>query len=119
MPGNGGTPRLIDLIGASRAMELLVTGESIHPQQAYEFGLFNQLYGAGEFEEQVSMYIQKLASGPGKAMSAIKKYVQQHKGMHLRQALDEETKSVNALYATHDAIEGFNAFVEKREAKFE
>ena len=40
MPGNGGTPRLIDLIGMSRAMELLVTGENINPQQAFDFGLF-------------------------------------------------------------------------------
>lgn len=119
MPGNGGTPRLIDLIGASRAMELLVTGDSINPQQAFDFGLFNKLYLKAKFNDKVNQYIDKLATGPGKAMSAIKQYVKKHKGMNLQQSLDLETDSVNALYDTRDAIEGFQAFVEKREPKFE
>ena len=118
MPGNGGTPRLIDLIGASRAMELLVTGDSINPKQAYEFGLFNQLYSRDEFKEKVDQYINKLAAGPGKAMYAIKLYVQKHKGMNLQQSLDFETQTVKSLYGTPDAIEGFKAFVDKRDPEF-
>ena len=80
MPGNGGTPRMIDLLGASRAMELLVTGNNITPQKAYEFGLFNQLFKANEFEAKVEEYVTNLANGAGEAMAAIKKYVQNHKG---------------------------------------
>ncbi len=119
MPGNGGTPRLIDLIGASRAMELLVTGNSIDAQKAYDFGLFNQLYDAANFDSQVNSYVNSLAAGAGAAMTAIKTYVQQHKGMDKQQALDAETASVNNLYDTLDAKEGFNAFVEKRNPKFQ
>ena len=118
MPGNGGTPRLIDLIGASRAMEMLVTGNSISPQQAYEIGLINQLYSKEEFEEKVSQYIQTLSAGPGKAMSAIKQYFRVHKGLNANQALDYETECVKSLYDTPDAIEGFKAFIEKRTPKF-
>lgn len=119
MPGNGGTPRLIELIGMSRAMELVVTGDSIGPQQAYEFGLFNQLYAKKDFEDQVNIYLNKLTSGPGKAMSAIKQFVQAHKGLNMQRALDLETNSAKALYNTPDAIEGFRAFTEKRDPKFE
>ncbi len=119
MPGNGGTPRLIELIGASRAMELLVTGNSIDAQKAYDFGLFNQLYDATNFDSQVNSYVNELAAGAGAAMTAIKTYVQQHKGMDKQQALDAETASVNSLYDTLDAKEGFNAFVEKRNPKFQ
>ncbi len=118
MPGNGGTPRMIDLLGASRAMELLVTGNNITPQKAYEFGLFNQLFKANEFEAKVEEYVTNLANGAGEAMAAIKKYVQNHKGMDKDRALDYETECVQALYDTHDAKEGFLAFVEKREPKY-
>ncbi|CDF79866.1 enoyl-CoA hydratase [Formosa agariphila KMM 3901] len=118
MPGNGGTPRLIDLIGASRAMELLVTGHNISPQKAYDYGLFNQLYPADAFELSVANYVNELAQGAGQAMAAIKHYVQKHKGMTLQESLDFETTSVNALYDTHDAKEGFLAFVEKRTPNF-
>lgn len=114
MPGNGGAPRLIDLIGASRAMELLVTGNNISPQKAYEYGLFNQLYDKETFETEVENYVNNLAKGAGEAMAAIKKYVQKHKGLKLQESLDLETKLVNTLYDTPDAKEGFTAFVEKR-----
>ncbi len=118
MPGNGGTPRMIDLLGASRAMELLVTGNNISPQKAYDFGLFNQLYPADEFDASVANYVNELAEGAGEAMTAIKKYVQKHKGMNAQEALDFETESVNSLYDTHDAKEGFLAFVEKRKPNY-
>ena len=118
MPGNGGTPRLIDLIGASRAMEMFVTGESINPQQAFQYGLFNHLYSKEQFKEKVDDYVKKLAKGPGQAMAAIKQYVHKHKGLNLQQSLDLETEIVNTLYNTPDAIEGFKAFVEKRDPKF-
>ncbi len=119
MPGNGGTPRLIDLIGASKAMELLVTGDSISPLKAFQLGLFNQLYTTFEFTEKVNGFVDNLAKGPKQAMKAIKKYVMQHKGMTANEALQFETTSVNKLYGTHDAIEGFKAFVEKRAPEFE
>ncbi|KAA1246404.1 enoyl-CoA hydratase/isomerase family protein [Aquimarina sp. RZ0] len=119
MPGNGGTPRLIDLIGASRAMELLVTGNTITPQKAYDYGLFNQLYEEISFENEVEIYVDKIAKGAGKAMSAIKEYVGRHKGMSLQESLIFETECVDILYNTPDAKEGFNAFVEKRTPEFE
>lgn len=118
MPGNGGTPRMIDLIGASRAIELLLTGNNIDPLTAWHYGLFNQLFKAGEFEEKVNDYADNLANGAGLAMATIKRYVQNHKGMNLQQALNYETECAKKLYETHDAKEGFLAFVEKRKPNF-
>ncbi|MRT92035.1 enoyl-CoA hydratase/isomerase family protein [Ancylomarina sp. 16SWW S1-10-2] len=118
MPGNGGAPRMIDLLGASRAMELLVTGNNINPQKAYDFGLFNQLFPADEFEESVTKYVANIAIGAGEAMAAVKQFVQNHKGMNVQQGLDYETECVSKLYDTPDAKEGFQAFVEKRAPKY-
>ena len=41
--GNGGAVRLVQLIGRSRATELLLTGNSISPKTAFDYGLVNKL----------------------------------------------------------------------------
>lgn len=114
IPGNGGTPRLIRLIGLGRAFELLVSGDNISPKTAHTLGIFNQLFPVENFEEETETYIRKLATGPRKAMAAIKYFSRQSQGMNLEQSLALETECVNPLYETEDAKEGFRAFVEKR-----
>ncbi|WP_366183814.1 enoyl-CoA hydratase-related protein [Flavobacterium ovatum] len=118
IPGNGGTVRLITLIGASRAMELLVTGNTINAVTAHQFGLINHLYPADTFEKDVLDYCKNLASGAGEAMASIKKFTLESQGMNLQQALQLETALVNPLYETPDGIEGFKAFIEKRTPNF-
>ena len=59
VPGNGGMPRLIHLIGAGRAMELLLTGDSIQPQQALQYGLVNHLFPEKTFNKEVEIYAEK------------------------------------------------------------
>ena len=44
LPGNGGTQRLTRLLGPSRAMDLLLTGETFTPEQALEWGLIAELF---------------------------------------------------------------------------
>ncbi|MEM6964655.1 MAG: enoyl-CoA hydratase/isomerase family protein, partial [Bacteroidota bacterium] len=56
MPGNGGIPRLTQLIGASRAFELIVSGNTFTPQQGYHYGLINQLFEEKTAEEQALDY---------------------------------------------------------------
>ncbi|SHM52889.1 enoyl-CoA hydratase/isomerase family protein [Flavobacterium saccharophilum] len=118
IPGNGGTVRLINLIGASRAMELLVTGNTITATTAHQYGLINHLYPTATFEEEVNKYCSTLALGAGEAMASIKKFVLQSQGMSTAEALNLETALVNPLYETPDGIEGFQAFIEKRTPNF-
>ena len=84
MPGNGGAVRLVNLIGASKALELMLTGDPILPQKAYELGLINQLFTKESFEEETNKYIQKLASMPAMAMTAIKQYVYRSTGVSVQ-----------------------------------
>ncbi|MEM9867305.1 MAG: enoyl-CoA hydratase-related protein, partial [Bacteroidota bacterium] len=117
IPGNGGTQRLIRLIGKSAAFELLLTGDSIGPEKAFQLGLFNHLYDKETFEEAVSVFAENLAKGPAQAMTAIKQCI---KGleMPLEEGLTLETQWANTLYDTEDAKEGYAAFLEKREPRF-
>ncbi|WP_044263030.1 enoyl-CoA hydratase/isomerase family protein [Saccharicrinis fermentans] len=118
MPGNGGSQRLIRLIDKSKALELLMTGDHMEPQEAYEIGLVNHIYGRDEFLEQVEAYAEKLARGPLQALIAVKKAVNKGIEMTLEEGLKLEGELVEPLYDTEDAKEGSLAFVEKRVPKF-
>lgn len=118
IPGNGGTQRLLRLIGATKALELMVTGESIHPSEAFRLGLVNRLYSADTIAEEAMKYAQALASGPSLAIAAIKRSVCLGGGMTLSVGLKLEESLVNPLYDSEDAAEGYAAFVEKRPPHF-
>lgn len=118
MPGNGGSQRLLRLIGASKALELLVTGDSINPQEAFQLGIFNHLYPADIFEAKVTAYAEQLAQGPLEAMTAVKQSVIKGVELSLKGGLELETQLVNPLYETDDAKEGYQAFLEKRDPQF-
>lgn len=119
MPGNGGTVRLVNLVGAGKAMELLLTGDSIQPAEALSIGLVNRLYPREQLDENTFKFAQNLAQGAGKALAQTKRFMIESAGMSLQEALELEGKLVETLYTTPDALEGFRAFVEKRAPRFE
>ena len=118
IPGNGGTQRLLRIVNQSKALELLISGDAILPEQAFEIGLINQIYPQSNFEELSTNYLEKLAQGPLLAMKAIKESVYGGKELSLENGLKLETTLADALYDTDDAKEGLKAFVEKRKAIF-
>lgn len=119
IPGNGGSQRLIRTINKSKALELLMTGDNLSPNEAFKIGLVDYLYKREDFELKVSEYAAKFANGPLKAMAAIKICVNQGIEMTLLDGLKLETKLANSLYETPDAKEGQLAFIEKRSPKFQ
>ena len=118
IPGNGGSQRLIRLINRTRALELLLTGDTFNGQEAYELGLFSHIYPIDEFDASVTAYAEKLAKGPAQAMSAVKLCV--HKGIELplKEGLALESQLVNPLYDSDDAKEGLRSFLERRDPQF-
>ncbi|MGQ1784777.1 enoyl-CoA hydratase/isomerase family protein [Saccharicrinis sp. GN24d3] len=118
IPGNGGSQRLIRLIDKSKALELLITGDNIGPQEAFDIGLMNHLYKKEEFADKVEAYAEKLAKGPLEAMAAVKICVNKGLEMSLEDGLKLESEMVEPLYNSDDAREGNRAFVEKRDPRF-
>lgn len=118
LPGNGGTQRLPRLIGASKALELMLTGRALTPEEAADVGIVNQVFPADSFTEQVQKLAGSLARGAGLAQGQIKKAVYQGIAMPLEEALAYERGMVAPLFDSEDAKEGLNAFVEKRRAEF-
>jgi enoyl-CoA hydratase len=118
LPGTGGTQRLPRLIGTSRALDLMITGRTISPDEALQIGLVNYVWPQEMFQQQVTDYAKALAHGPSRAVSLIKRSVVEGVEMPLTAGLALERELQNRLFVTEDAKEGLAAFSEKRKPNF-
>lgn len=118
LPGTGGTQRLPRLIGTSRALDMMITGKLLTPDEALAIGLVNHVYPKETFAHDVQAYAAQLAHGPIRAISLIKRSVVEGIEMPLTAGLALERELQNRLFVTDDAKEGLTAFVEKRKPTF-
>lgn len=114
LPGAGGTQRLSRLIGASRALELMITGERVSPENALQLGIVNRLFPAERLLYETETFARQLAEGATVAIGAIKKAVHLGANSEFRAGLALERDLMEMLFHTDDAQEGFAAFAEKR-----
>jgi enoyl-CoA hydratase/carnithine racemase len=123
LPGTGGTQRLVRMVGKSRAIELMTTGELFDFERGTELGLVNHIYEAatGEaFLQQVLDYAKQFTT-PNKAAHAvgrIKRAVQTGAEIPFESALALERELQQQLFQSEDAREGLDAYVNKRKPQF-
>jgi enoyl-CoA hydratase/carnithine racemase len=118
IPGTGGTQRLPRLIGLAKALDLMVMGTALEPQQALELGIVNRLYPAEQLTSETMGYAQKLAEGPSFAAGMIKLAAVQGFTLPLEGGLLLERELLNRVFASADAEEGMSAFLEKRQPNY-
>jgi enoyl-CoA hydratase len=118
IPGFGGTQRLVRLLGKSRAMELLFTGDNIDAATALELGLVSRVVPAAELMIVAQELAKKFAAQAPLAIAAIKRAVHNGLDRPMEEALEAERREFAAIRFTHDAIEGITAFLEKRPPAF-
>jgi enoyl-CoA hydratase/carnithine racemase len=123
LPGTGGTQRLARLVGKSRAIELMATGELFEFEVARELGLVNLLYVADttmSFMDQVLKYAAQFTT-PNRAAGAvgrIKRSVQTGAEIPFEAGLALERELQQQLFQSEDAKEGLDAYVNKRKPVF-
>ncbi len=118
VPGGGGTQRLPRLVGKGRALQLILSGETISAQEAYRIGLVNEVVPAAELIPRAEAILKKIASN---APIAIKLALEAaNKGAETSQSegLLLEAAYFGLCAATDDKREGTNAFLEKRAPQF-
>ena len=120
LPGTGGTQRLARLIGASPALEAMVTARMYTPEQAQAAGIVHEVLPFEGFQEAVQEYAVKFTApqSPTMAVGHIKRAVQSGTDLPLESGLALERELQQRLFQSADAREGLAAFNEKRTADF-
>jgi len=118
LPGNGGTQRLPRLIGRARALDMMITGRTVEPQEALELGIVDRVFPSEELMSGTLEYARSLAQGATYAIGLIKLSVNEGLTLPLSGGLAVERQCMSRLLHSEDAAEGVAAFVEKRKAQF-
>ena len=120
LPGTGGTQRLTRLLGKARALELMVSGDTMTVERAHELGLINQILPADGFDDAV-LELARSYAPPHKASRAvglIKRAVHTGGELSLGAGLALERELQQRLFTSEDSREGIAAFVGKRKPAF-
>lgn len=117
IPGYGGTQRLIQYIGKTKALELMMTADVFGAQDALQWGLVNYVVPFGQHLDKAKELIEKIAA---KAPVAIAKVIESVNA-YFAEGVDGfafEVRAFGESCATEDFTEGAAAFVEKRKPTF-
>jgi enoyl-CoA hydratase len=118
MPGAGGTQRLTKAIGKARAMEMVLTGNFISAEEAYNYGLVNMVVPIELYMEEALKLAGTIAEMSPIAAMLAKESVNRSFETHLDEGLHFERKNFYLAFASEDQKEGMQAFVEKRQPAF-
>ena len=118
IPGAGGTQRLTRLIGVGRARDLVLTGRAIDAATALDWGLADRVVPDDDLDEAAMRLAKELASGATAAIGIAKRVIDAGFSMRLEEALALEADGFREAFATEDATEGVEAFLDKRPPSF-
>jgi enoyl-CoA hydratase/carnithine racemase len=118
VPGWGGTQRLPRLIGRTRAMEFLLTGDRINAQDAQIFGLVNRVYTRDSLQAETRAFAARLAQGAPLAMAAIIDCVARGLELDLSDGMAIESAHALELGQTEDAMIGIMSAMQKAQPQF-
>jgi len=118
IPGGGGTQRLTRLVGEGKAMELILTGDIIDAQTAFQIGLVNMVVPAADLETKTMELASRIAEKSPVALRMAKEAVKTASRANLDEGLRREVDLFALCFSSEDKDEGVSAFLEKRKAEF-
>jgi 2-(1,2-epoxy-1,2-dihydrophenyl)acetyl-CoA isomerase len=118
VPDLGGMYFLPRLVGMAKAKELMFTGKTINAREAERIGMVSKVIPMAKFEATVNGLAKKLAVGPYKSLSLIKKILNWGQQSDLKTVMELEYFAQGICRETEDHKEGLKAFKEKREPNF-
>ena len=118
LPPLGATQRLSRVAGRGQAMAMVLLGEPVHANAAYDCGLVNEIVNDGSTAIRARELATRIAAQGPIAVRYAKEAIRQGLDMPLEQALRYETDLTIILQSTEDRAEGVRAFLEKRPPHF-
>jgi enoyl-CoA hydratase len=119
IPVDGGTQRLPRTIGRGKALELLMTAETITAAEALDIGLVSRVVSEKSLLEEAIELAETIAAKGPLALRYLKEAVIKGMDVTLEQGLRLEADLYFLLHTTRDRTEGIQAFRDKREPDFE
>jgi len=117
-PDWGGTYLLPRLVGQSKALELMFSGEMVEAQEALRVGMFSEVVPHDSLATETDAYATSLVRKPPIALALIKRAVYWNDGKELAESLDMELEHQLRCFKSKDATEGLQAFLDKRTPSF-
>ena len=118
MPGAGGTQRLVRSVGKQVASMMLLCGEPLSGERAWQLGLVADLVPPEQLQARALALARRAAGMPPKAVAATRRVLRQGADLPLDAALALENREFLLLFDTDDKTEGMRAFLDKRKPDF-
>ncbi|MCP4543426.1 MAG: hypothetical protein GY832_40455 [Chloroflexi bacterium] len=118
IPGWGGTQRLSRLTNKGKAIELILTGDMLTGQEAYQLGLVNKVVPHDTVLEEALGLAEKIASKSKLPTAAALRAITEGLAVPIEEGLKIEADEFGKLESYEDTREGVSAFLEKRPAQF-
>ncbi|CAB4615123.1 unannotated protein [freshwater metagenome] len=119
VPGDGGAYYLPRLVGTAKALELLLTGDTVTGQEAVDLGIANHVVADELLMDTVMNLAAKIAAKPPVAVQLIRRTVYQSQNVDLTTALNLVASQMGVAMLTQDHKEALAAFREKRPGNFQ
>lgn len=116
LPAYAGTQMLPALIGAGRALEIMLTGRTVSAEEALTIGLIHRIASGQPIEEAAIAFGREVVCNSPGAVGAIRRCVDVWARCGVEAGLEAERHAVTEVFASTDAVEGISAFLEKRPA---
>ncbi len=118
IPGWGGTQRLTRIVGKARALDMILFSKRIDAQEALSIGLINQISTRDRLMDDAIALAKVLAKRPPIAVGAVLKAISEYDYNGLESGLKVEEEGAAIVGKSNDCVEGFTAFLEKRDPVF-
>jgi 2-(1,2-epoxy-1,2-dihydrophenyl)acetyl-CoA isomerase len=107
------------LVGMGAAARWLFTGDMVTAAEAHRVGFLHEVVAPADLAGTARAWAERLARGPSQALAVTKDMLNREASMDLETALEAEANAQGALMGTASFAEGYRAFKEKREPRFE
>jgi enoyl-CoA hydratase len=118
MPGAGGTQRLTRAVGKALAMDVVLSGRFLSADEALRAGLVARVVAREAWLEEAKRVARAIAEKAPVATRLAKEAVDRSFDSDLGHGLEHERRLLYLAFASEDAKEGLNAFLEKRKPEF-
>ncbi len=113
-PAWGGRNRLVELVGRSLALRLMLTGEVLNAAEAMRIGLVDQVVEPGAVLDAALALARQIAANPNSAVRAIKRQVNAGAGLGGEAAVEFEADSFARTWISEDHLKAVAAWKQRR-----